>query len=294
MRSTKGPLVTIGLPMFNPGPFLFWSIKSVFAQSYPYWELLILDDASTDDSLPLVQKIRDPRVKIIFDGQNRGLPYRLNQIISLASGELIARMDADDLMHPRRLEKQIEYLLRNPEIDAVTTGAYLVDRNNHPVALWPARQPSAIDVLSWGGYLHPSLVARKNWYQKNPYMETYPRAEDREFFARTLGNAQIKVLEEPLYFYRWYGLVKPNNLLTGYASERRILFRYGPSLIGWGKTALLLARSYMKTGFVYAAKILHVNLENKARFLPLSKEELFKATMALETIAKTEVPGWET
>lgn len=294
MGRTQKPLVTLGLPLFNPGPFLTWAIRSIFAQSYPHWELLVVDDGCTDGSLDRVERIQDPRVRVFSDGQNRGLPYRLNQILSLASGELIARMDADDLMHPDRLEKQVEFLLQNPEVDAVTTGAYLVDRTNHPLALWPNGQPSVKDVLSWGGYLHASLMARGPWYRKNPYTEAYPRAEDREFFVRTLGTAEIRVLGEPLYFYRWYGLVKPDNLLKGYASERRILLRYGPGLVGWGETSLLLARSCMKTAWVHVAKALSIPLENRVRFLPLRPEDLQEATRALEAIARTRVPGWET
>jgi len=213
------PLVTIGLPVYNPGPFLSYAIRSVFAQTYPSWELVVVDDGSTDGSLERLRRIEDPRVRVLTDGKRRGLAYRLNQILEEASGDFIARMDADDLMDPRRLERQVAYLLENPGLDAATTGAYMIDQRNQPFALWPARQPSLQDVLSWGGYLHASLLARRDWYQKNPYSLEYPRAEDREFFVRTWNTATIGVLAEPLYFYRWFGVVKPQNLLLGYASE---------------------------------------------------------------------------
>ena len=122
------PLVTVGLPMYNPGRFLDLAVRSVFAQTYDNWELIILDDGSTDGSLELARRIRDPRVNVFSDGKNRGLPYRLNQILDLASGQFIARMDADDLMHPERIERQGKHLLAYPEADAVTTGAILIDR----------------------------------------------------------------------------------------------------------------------------------------------------------------------
>ncbi len=95
------PLVTVGLPVYNPGSFLSWAIRSVFAQTYSSWELVVVDDGSTDGSLERLRKIEDPRVRVLTDGKRRGLPYRLNQVLEEASGDFIARMDADDLMDPR-------------------------------------------------------------------------------------------------------------------------------------------------------------------------------------------------
>jgi len=289
------PLVTIGLPVYNPGPFLSYAVRSVFAQTYPSWELVVVDDGSTDGSLERLRRIEDPRVRVLTDGKRRGLPYRLNQILEEASGDFIARMDADDLMDPRRLERQAAYLLENPGLDAATTGAYLIDQRNQPFALWLARQPSLQDVLSWGGYLHASLLARRDWYQKNPYSLEYPRAEDREFFVRTWNSATIGVLAEPLYFYRWFGVVKPQNLLLGYASERKILWRYGPQLVGWRRTAVLIGKSYIKTFITHTAYRFGLVrlLERRPRFLPLDPEDLAKAQSAIRAVAQTRVPGWE-
>lgn len=291
------PLVTVGLPVYNPGSFLSWAIRSVFAQTYSSWELVVVDDGSTDGSLERLRRIEDPRVRVLTDGQRRGLPYRLNQILEEASGDFIARMDADDLiMDPRRLESQVAYLLENPGLDAVTTGAYLVDQRNQPFALWPTRQPSIQDVLSWGGYLHASLLARRDWYQKNPYSLEYPRAEDREFFVRTWNTAKIIVLAEPLYFYRWFGIVKPQHLLLGYASERRILRCYGPQLVGWRRTAVFIGKSCIKTFITYAVYRLGFVrlLERRPRFSSLDLEDLVKAQSAIRVVAQTQVPGWET
>jgi glycosyltransferase involved in cell wall biosynthesis len=290
------PLVTVGLPVYNPGSFLSWAIRSVFAQTYSSWELVVVDDGSTDGSLERLRWIEDPRVRVLTDGKRRGLPYRLNQILEEASGDFIARMDADDLMDPRRLESQVAHLLENPGLDAVTTGAYMIDQRNQPFALWPTRQPSLQDVLSWGGYLHASLLARRGWYQKNPYSLDYPRAEDREFFVRTWNTAKISVLAEPLYFYRWFGVVKPQHLLLGYASERRILRRYGPQLVGWRKTAVFIGKSYIKTFITYVAYRFGLVplLERKPRFSSLDLEDFAKAQGVIREVAQTRVPGWET
>ncbi len=288
------PLVSIGIPFLNPGPYFEMAVRSVFAQTYQNWELILVDDGSQDGSYERATEIEDPRVRVYRDGRNRGLPYRLNQILDLASGDYVARMDADDLMHPERIERQVRYLLEQTQADAVTTGAILIDRENRPVALKPGWKPSLSEVLTRGGYLHASLMARKDWYRWNRYSEAYPRAEDREFFVRAHVSARIDVLQEPLYFYRWYGNVRPKFLLQGYASERRIMWRYGPSLVGLGKTVFLIGLSYIKSLVIEVSSRLRFwKLIEERRFVPLTSDIQREAVRTLEAIEKVKVPGWD-
>lgn len=106
------------------------AICSVLNQSYIDWELLLLDDGSTDESLNIAKSFTDGRIKIISDGMNRGLIYRLNESINMARGKFYARMDADDIMHPDRIKKQVECLSRNVRVDVVGTAWYSIDCNN--------------------------------------------------------------------------------------------------------------------------------------------------------------------
>src|SRR5690606_12105870 len=92
MAGKAKPVVTIGIPFFNPGPLIEDAVRSVFSQTFSDWELILLDDGSTDESLRRVQQIRDPRVKVYSDGRNKGLVTRLNEITQLASGKYLARM----------------------------------------------------------------------------------------------------------------------------------------------------------------------------------------------------------
>src|SRR3954468_15780628 len=107
------PRVTIGLPFVNSGETLPNAIRSVFAQTYDDWELILCDDGSTDISLEIARSVRDARVRVLSDGKNVGLPCRLNQIAAVARGEMLARMDADDLMHPNRIAAQVALLDRS-------------------------------------------------------------------------------------------------------------------------------------------------------------------------------------
>src|SRR5215467_6992847 len=105
----NGLSISVLLPVFNGGPYLQEAIESVLAQSYRNFELIIIDDGSTDDSWHTIHKVQDPRVRA-FRQANRGLPSALNWAIQLAEGAYIARQDADDVSLPERLETQIEFL----------------------------------------------------------------------------------------------------------------------------------------------------------------------------------------
>src|SRR5690242_569481 len=111
------PVVTIGLPFYNNRSTLELAIKSVIAQTYSNWNLILLDDGSTDGSREIAKNyVDDDKISLISDGINKGLICRLNQLAHLATGKYLARMDADDLMDPERIKKQVEYLELHQEV----------------------------------------------------------------------------------------------------------------------------------------------------------------------------------
>src|SRR5690606_35195951 len=121
-----------GIPFFNAELYLADSIKSVIKQSFKDWELILIDDGSTDQSLDIAKSFaeKDSRIRLISDGNNKKLPARLNQIIQESKYDYVARMDADDLIHPDRLKIQIEFLEKNPEFDLVSTGVVSINDIN--------------------------------------------------------------------------------------------------------------------------------------------------------------------
>ena len=288
-------LVTIGLPFWNPGPLLLDAIKSVFCQTLQDWELILVDDGSNDKSVELAKKISDPRVKLLHDGEHRGLPWRLNQIIDLARGKYIARLDADDLMHPERLERQVTFLEAHPEIDVVDTAAYVLNARREPVGVRGTEsleQPDSFVALKWGVVLHPSVVARRSWYVQNRYDPSYPRAEDRELFVRTLKITRFGHLLDPLYFYYYEGNVRVKAFLQSYRSERKVLMQYGPELIGWPKTAYLWARSIAKSATL--PLLVAVNKQDiitGSAYRLSNKEQAEEAKKILALVRNRPVPG---
>ena len=219
-------MITIGIPFFNAEEYLEDAICSVLAQTYEHWELILIDDGSSDNSLAMANMYatKDPRIRVISDGQNKKLPYRLNQIIHEARYDFIARMDADDLMSNDRLEKQIEVLKRNKYIDLVTTSYLTIGKENEltGISLVPNIQMNAKMILSGSANLvHASLLARKSWYKRNLYNEKNLLAEDFELWLVAAKNNDLKyvILEEPLYWYRVIENVNIEKLLQAYNSQ---------------------------------------------------------------------------
>lgn len=199
--------ISVGIPIFNAEEYLAFAVQSVLNQTFKEFELILLDDGSTDNSLNIAKSFDDPRIRIISDGKNLGLPARLNQITQLAKYDLIARMDADDLIPSDRLEKQVKYLRVNLDKDLVTTGcAYVSDERVLGVSIPNESYNNTLQSMMTGqhGICHASLLVRKNWYQRNKYDESMHRVEDYELWLRAFINDDLKVghLSEVGYYYR--------------------------------------------------------------------------------------------
>jgi len=293
----KRPLVTIGILFKDPGPLLVSAIKSVFSQTISDWELILINDGSKDNSIKIIEKIKDPRVIIIDDGKHLGLIARLNQIINISRGEYIARMDADDMMHPRRLEEQLRILEGKPEIDVIDTGAFIINKSREPLGIIGIKDQdykNKMRALKWGVVLHPSVMAKRRWYENSYYSVGYPRAEDRELFIRKINTTNIFHLPKPLYYYLFADNVKAKEYLIGYKSERKVILKYGPRLVGWSRSVYLYLRSILKSGVLIGLWLIGTeNIINKNKYYPLSDEQKLEAKKTIELIDKTRIPGME-
>ena len=109
--------VTIAMAVYNSARTLADAIESIRWQTLPDWKLLLVDDGSRDASLAIARSFADPRIEVIADGRNLGLATRLNQLVDRTTTPLFARMDADDIAWPRRLEAQLALLDAQPAVD---------------------------------------------------------------------------------------------------------------------------------------------------------------------------------
>jgi glycosyltransferase involved in cell wall biosynthesis len=202
------PLVTIGIPFYNSSLFLNEAIQSVLNQTYCNWELILIDDGSTDNSLEIANLYKDSRIKVVSDGINIGLVWRLNQIINLANGHYLARMDSDDVMSTDRIEKQVNYLLKNRECQVIGSNYYVIDRTNKVIGERSELRilKTKADILKFGGLAHPTVMAHTTWFRKNLYDARFKRFEDLELWYRTIENSNFRILDDKLLFYRSVGI----------------------------------------------------------------------------------------
>lgn len=250
-------LVTVGIPFHDEEKLLEQAVRSVLDQTFDDLEILLIDDGSTDRSLAIARSFVDPRVQVISDGRRLLLAARLNEITRRARGDLIARMDADDVAHPERLARQLAVLHDQPSLDAVGTWIALVGDDDEPYAIVEAASfPATLEIaLTRGLFAHATLLARRAWYQANPYDEMLPRAQDRDLWCRTARTSRFFVVPEPLYVVRTHARSGPflHDYMEGQKQYRALVLRYGPEASGARGTARLWAASHAKAGIMRLA-----------------------------------------
>ena len=209
------PQITIGISFKNPGNYFNLALKSIFAQTFTDWELILMDDGSSDDSLTIAKSLKDPRVRIYSDGESRGLNIRLNQLVQLAKAPYFFRMDADDVMHPQRLEKQYQALLQHDENTVIGTAAYSIDADSQVVGLRPICTQQKLGFAARHSFIHPTVAAPTEWFRRYPYSEDFifQRSQDAELWCRTTDYTKFINLSEPLLYYRESGTFSFKNYM---------------------------------------------------------------------------------
>lgn len=199
-------LVTVAMPVYNAGRYLRLAVLSIVQQSFTHWELLIIDDGSTDDSLASIADLDDSRIRVFCDGQNKGLAVRLNQACDLARGRYVARMDQDDVSYPLRLQRQVEALDTDAGVDLVATRAVTINEGNALTGLFPcALSHEQICARPWRGFVfpHPTWMGRLEWFKRHGYPVPAPYlCEDQELLLRTYRRSSFRTLDEVLFAYR--------------------------------------------------------------------------------------------
>lgn len=196
--------VTIGLPVYNAEEYIEDCIRSILNQTYSSFKLLIIDDGSTDNSIQIIEKFIDPRIELIIDGENKGLPNRLNQLARMCDTTYLARMDSDDIMHKERIEKQFKILKSRSDIDVVGTNAYIIDAHNNITGIrLPYDKNMGLKRVS--NFIHPTVFAKREWFLSNPYNERLKRSQDSELWERTRNRYTFTIINSPLLFYREFG-----------------------------------------------------------------------------------------
>src|SRR5215212_5805616 len=196
------PLVTVLMPVYNGEKYLGEAIDSILNQTLTNFEFLIIDDGSKDKSVDIIKSYNDPRIRLVNNETNLGISKTLNKGIELAAAELIARMDADDISYPERLQKQYDYFMSNPECALLSTWARTITENNEHLKTEKYRSRLHYYNLTFECWMyHPTVM-----YTKTAVMEVgmynIPYAEDFELFWQLSRKFRIACLEEVQVDYR--------------------------------------------------------------------------------------------
>lgn len=202
------PLVSVILPVFNAQAYISEAIESVLAQDYRNFELIIINDGSTDNSAKIIESYTsDTRLKYIKLHQNNGISLALNLGLEMANGEFIARMDADDIAFPNRLSKQVSFMKRHT--DYVACGSSVIFFNEHNTqykAHFPSTNEEIRAALSLFSHhiSHPTIMMRAETIRLNRlrYSTSHLYAEDFHLWSKMIKLGKLYNFKEPLLYYR--------------------------------------------------------------------------------------------
>jgi glycosyltransferase involved in cell wall biosynthesis len=198
-------IVSVILPTFNGAKFLKDAIESIILQTFTDWELIIIDDGSTDNTEAIIAVNKDKRILYLKNNGNKGLVYSLNKGIECAKGKFIARMDADDISYPERLEKQYHFLISNPDIAVIDGRQAFIDETGNQTGLFNSDIIGSETIkqkMPWHNCMgHPSVMMRAEVIKAYPYRKVV--YEDYDLWLRMLNDGlKLERTAEPLLWYR--------------------------------------------------------------------------------------------
>lgn len=203
------PLVSVILPVYNAERFLREAIDSILTQTFRDFELILLNDGSTDGSEAIIQSYQDKRIVYLKNEKNEGLVYTLNKGIDTAKGQYIARMDADDVAVRERLERQLGYLRTKKDIGVVASAIQFINEKGALQGPWAldAKTITPVQIRSVMAreccIAHPSVMARSSLMKRFKYNPTQKNIEDYDLWLRMMnGSIGFAKIDQPLLWYR--------------------------------------------------------------------------------------------
>jgi glycosyltransferase involved in cell wall biosynthesis len=206
MSKCCNPLISVVMPVYNGAKHLVDSIESILNQTYENFELIIVNDGSIDESLQIIERYKNQDGRIVLiSRENRGLVFSLNEAIRRSQGKYVARMDADDISLPSRLEEQLKFISEK-NVDICGTSVQLFD-NGKNFGVW--RYPEGdcdikFTLMFSSSFAHPSVMIKREVFDKVEY-SNYKHAEDYKLWVdMALLECKMSNLNKVLLKYRYH------------------------------------------------------------------------------------------
>jgi glycosyltransferase involved in cell wall biosynthesis len=204
-RGEKRPLVSVIMAMRDSAATIAGAVRSIQLQTLQNWELIVIDDGSSDESASIVSAFDDLRIRLVREIAGAGLAKRLNQAVVLSRGTFIARMDADDVCFPNRLARQIARLEQEPNLDVLGCGAVVFGGDARLLGELPVglthREITARPFRGFP-FPHPTWCGRAEWFRNNPYNPKLLKTQDQDLLLQTFKRSRFAALDEVLIGYR--------------------------------------------------------------------------------------------
>ncbi len=205
MPDSPGPAVSVVMSVHDGERFLHEAVGSILAQTLTELELVVVDDGSSDRSRQILGESTDPRMRVI-EQEHAGLAAALNRGVGAARADLVARMDADDIALPRRLEEQWRFMQSHPQTALLGTGARVIDHAGEEVGLWrPLTDHASIRrrLIRLNQFAHPTVMFRRAAFvAAGGYREDMPFAQDYDLWLRMVARFEAANLGEVLLVRR--------------------------------------------------------------------------------------------
>ena len=205
MKNT--PLVSVIIPTYNKAQFLKKALESILNQTYREVEVILINDGSTDNTAEIVKSFNDPRIIYVWQG-NKGPAVARNTGIKKAKGKYVAFLDSDDLWLKEKLEKQVEFMEKNPEVGLLGTACYEINDKGEVIGkkIFPIKNKILQkDLIKYNPFIQSSIITKREVFDKvGLYDENFKESEDYEFWLRIAGNYKIGNLAELLVMKRYY------------------------------------------------------------------------------------------
>lgn len=212
------PLISVIMPVRNASGAILAAIESILRQSERDFELILIDDGSTDDTPDKLARLSDPRIRIIHHKEPRGIAASLNRGIDLSSGAFLMRMDADDVSSPNRFGAQVRLLRSNKKIGVCGTWARALGQGRRFILTWPI-EPGALHAYTYfdNPFAHPSVCMRRSMLEESGfrYDERLAAAQDMDLWARMAGRVLFQNIPKVLLYYR----IHPQGVTSSRALE---------------------------------------------------------------------------
>lgn len=220
--------ISVILPVYNGEKYIADAVKSVLNQTFTDFELIVLNDGSTDTSLSIIEEFKDKRI-VVVNQENQGLARTLNNGLRIAKGKYIARMDADDICLPNRFEEQIKHLEENPEVKLLGSAVMLIDADGNDICVdvpYTGGEFLRVFMLKVGNpFKHPTIIASADVLRAcggfNELIGKY--FEDYFLWSRIADNYKVDILPKVLLKYR----ITPGSIMSSIKSPEFSNFMLG-------------------------------------------------------------------